>query len=45
MVAGRAWFDHLLLQLGPDARVLDPPDLVTAGAEAARRVLARYRPT
>jgi proteasome accessory factor C len=42
-VAGRAWFDRLLLQLGPAARVLEPEDLVPAAAEAARRVLARYR--
>lgn len=41
-VGGRAWLERLLLQLGPDARVLGPPELVTAGAEAARRVLARY---
>jgi predicted DNA-binding transcriptional regulator YafY len=41
-VGGRAWLERLLLQLGPDARVLGPPELVTAGPEAARRVLARY---
>lgn len=41
-VGGRAWLERLLLQLGPDARVLEPPDLTGAGAAAARRVLARY---
>jgi proteasome accessory factor C len=43
-VGGRAWFDRLLLQLGPDTRVLDPPELRRAGPDAARRVLARYAP-
>jgi len=43
-VGGRAWFERLLLQLGPEARVLDPPELRRAGPDAARRVLARYRP-
>jgi len=41
-VGGTAWLERLLLQVGTEARVLDPPELVGAGAEAARRVLARY---
>lgn len=41
-VSGRAWLERLLLQLGPDARVVAPPGLRRAAAEAARRVLARY---
>ena len=41
-VGGRAWLERLLLQLGPHARVLDPPDLVDLGPQAARRVLRRY---
>ena len=41
-VSGMAWFARLLLQLGPDAQVLSPPELVTLAAEAAERVLARY---
>jgi predicted DNA-binding transcriptional regulator YafY len=41
-VGGRAWLERLLLQLGPEARVLDPPDLRSAGAEAARRLLRHY---
>jgi predicted DNA-binding transcriptional regulator YafY len=41
-VSGLAWFERLLLQLGPEARVVRPPDLTRLAAEAARRVLARY---
>jgi predicted DNA-binding transcriptional regulator YafY len=43
-VSGMAWFERLLLQLGPAARVLSPPELTGLAAEAARRVLARYEP-
>jgi proteasome accessory factor C len=42
-VAGMAWFERLLLQLGPAARVVRPAELTGLAAEAARRVLARYR--
>jgi proteasome accessory factor C len=42
-VGGDAWFERLLLRLGPGARVLDPPELATVGAEAAARILRRYR--
>lgn len=42
-VGGSAWLERLLLQVGPHARVLDPPELASVGAGAARRVLARYR--
>jgi proteasome accessory factor C len=42
-VASTVWFDRLLLRLGPHAEVLDPPELVSSGAEAATRLLARYR--
>lgn len=42
-VTARAWFERLLLRLGPAATVLDAPaELATAGADAAARVLARY---
>ena len=41
-VGGRAWLERLLLQVGPHARVLHPPELVGAGPAAARRVLRRY---
>jgi proteasome accessory factor BC len=42
-VSGLAWFERLMLQLGPAARVVSPPDLTGVGAEAARKVLALYR--
>jgi proteasome accessory factor C len=43
-VEGMAWFERLLLQLGPAARVVSPPELASLAADAARRVLARYEP-
>jgi proteasome accessory factor C len=42
-VSGMAWFERLLLQLGPDATVVSPPSLTGLAADAARRVLVRYR--
>jgi proteasome accessory factor C len=41
-VSEPAWLERLLLTLGPDARVEAPADLVTLGAEAARRLRRRY---
>ena len=41
-VAGLAWFERLLLQLGPAARVVSPPELTGLVGGAARRVLERY---
>ncbi|MGH9305324.1 MAG: WYL domain-containing protein [Acidimicrobiales bacterium] len=41
-VSGQAWLERLLLRLGPDARVIEPPDLVDAGRQAAARILKRY---
>jgi proteasome accessory factor BC len=41
-VSGMAWFERLLLRLGPSARVVGPPDLTGLAAAAAGRVLARY---
>jgi proteasome accessory factor BC len=41
-VSGTAWFERLLVQLGPAARVASPPELTGLAAEAAGRVLARY---
>jgi predicted DNA-binding transcriptional regulator YafY len=38
-----AWFERLLLQLGPDATVVSPPSLTGLAADAARRVLDRYQ--
>ena len=45
-VAGSPWLERLLLQLGPDATVVEIDDELgdrTIAAAAARRVLARYR--
>ncbi len=41
-VGGDAWLARLLLRLGPDARVIDPPGYRSLAAEAAARVLRRY---
>jgi proteasome accessory factor C len=41
-VAGMAWFERLLLQLGTEATVVRPPDLTDLAAGAARRVLRLY---
>ncbi len=42
-VGGEAWLQRLLLRLGPDARVVFPEEFRTLAAEAATRVLLRYR--
>ncbi len=42
-VAGMAWFERLLLQLGTDASVVRPPELTDLAARAARRVLKIYQ--
>jgi proteasome accessory factor BC len=41
-VGGTAWFERLLLQAGPGARVISPPEWVDVGRRAASRVLRRY---
>jgi proteasome accessory factor C len=41
-VGATAWLERLLLQVGPAARITEPPDLRDLPARAARRVLARY---
>ena len=41
-VSESAWLERLLVRLGPEARVIRPQSARRAGAEAARRVLARY---
>jgi predicted DNA-binding transcriptional regulator YafY len=43
-VSERAWLERLVLQLGPAARVVAPAELQGIGAEAAARLLTRYRP-
>ncbi|MFM7224671.1 MAG: hypothetical protein ACKO1Y_04440 [Actinomycetota bacterium] len=42
-VADRAWFEGLLLRLGPGTRVLGPDDWADTATTVAARVLARYR--
>jgi proteasome accessory factor C len=42
-VGGEAWLERLLLALGADARVVEPEDDRSVGADAARRILRRYR--
>lgn len=42
-VSERAWLERLLLRLGPDARVVAPPEFADLAADAARRSLGRYR--
>jgi predicted DNA-binding transcriptional regulator YafY len=42
-VTGPTWLARLLLRVGPEARVLDPPELARVGAEAARRLLRGYQ--
>jgi proteasome accessory factor C len=41
-VGGMAWFERLLLQLGSDAQVLSPDELVDLAARAASKVLELY---
>ena len=41
-VSEPAWLERLLVRLGPEARVVAPETARHAGADAARRVLARY---
>lgn len=43
-IGALAWFERLLVVLGPQARVVEaPPELTDAGRRAAARILARYR--
>jgi proteasome accessory factor C len=42
-VSEPSWLERILLQVGPDARVLDPPEWRDRGRDVARRVLTRYR--
>jgi proteasome accessory factor C len=41
-VSEPAWLERLLVRLGPEARVIAPETARHVGADAARRVLARY---
>lgn len=42
-VGGDAWLERLLLRLGPETRVLAPPAVAGLAAQAAQRILERYR--
>lgn len=43
-IAGEAWFERLLVGLGPQATVVEaPPSLRDAGERASGRILDRYR--
>jgi predicted DNA-binding transcriptional regulator YafY len=42
-VAGMAWFERLLLQLGREAEVVSPPELTGLAAQAAAKVLNLYQ--
>lgn len=42
VVGGQAWLERLLLRLGPEATVLDPPELADLAARAAARVRRLY---
>ncbi len=42
VVGATAWLERLLLQVGPGARITDPPELHDLPARAAQRILARY---
>jgi proteasome accessory factor C len=44
-VSESAWLERLLLRLGPDARTIAPADFAPLAADAARRILGRYRQT
>ena len=41
-VGATAWLERLLLQVGPGAQIVEPPELRDLPTRAARRVLARY---
>jgi proteasome accessory factor C len=43
MAGGTAWLEKLLLRLGSQARVVDPPDLAVRARELACRLAERYR--
>ncbi len=42
-VAGAAWFERLLLQLGTEARVVRPPEWADLAARAAGKILPMYQ--
>jgi proteasome accessory factor C len=44
-VSEAAWLERLLVRLGPEARVVEPEAFRNMAADAAQRVLRRYRET
>ena len=42
-VASEQWLVRTMLRLGPEAELVEPADLRDVVADAASRVLARYR--
>jgi proteasome accessory factor C len=42
-VSETAWLERVLLQAGPETRVVEPPDATGIAADAARRVRSRYQ--
>jgi proteasome accessory factor C len=42
-VSQTGWLEGVLVRAGPEARVVDPPELRDLAAGAARRILARYQ--
>jgi proteasome accessory factor C len=42
-VVSERWLERLLLRVGPEATVVDPPALAELGRRAAERLLAAYR--
>lgn len=43
LVGGERWLEQLMLRLGPEAAVVDPPQFVGVAAAGARRALRKYR--
>ncbi|MFV1989426.1 MAG: WYL domain-containing protein, partial [Acidimicrobiales bacterium] len=41
-VTGEAWLEQILLRVGPEAEVLDPPELRDVASSAAQRLLSKY---
>ncbi len=44
-VSEQAWLERLLLRLGPDVRVVAPPELASVAAAVSQRILGRYGQT
>jgi proteasome accessory factor C len=43
LVGGERWLEQLMLRLGPEAAVIDPPRFLGVAAAGARRALRRYK--